>query len=234
MKDLSIIIPVYNEIKTIKKIIKKIKDLKVRKQIIVVDDGSNDGTRDVLIKNKNKIDKLIFHKNNLGKGAAIISAKKYIKGKYVAIQDADLEYDPKDLIKIFKYIKKNDLNIVYGSRVLNKNKFQKTKNFTHFIRIWGNIFLTFVSNVINNQNLTDAHTCYKVFNSSIFKKINLKEKGFSFCPEVTTKLSNKNFKIHEVSISYKGRTYEEGKKISSSDGFDALYSLIKYKYFMND
>ena len=118
---------------------------------------------------------------------------------------------------------------MYGSRVLNKNKYQNTKNFTHLIRIWGNIFLTFISNIINNQKLTDAHTCYKVFKSNIFKKIELNEKGFAFCPEVTTKLSNMKYKITEIPISYNGRTYGEGKKITSFDGIVALYCLIKYK-----
>ena len=169
----------------------------------------------------------------MGKGAAIKSAQKYIRGDYIGIQDADLEYNPKDLIKIYKFIKKNKFDVVYGSRVLNKNKYQNTKNFTHLIRIWGNVFLTIVSNFINKQNLTDAHTCYKVFNSRIFKKIKLKEKGFAFCPEVTTKLSKKNFQIREIPISYNGRTYGEGKKISSLDGLVALFSLIKYKFYSN-
>jgi len=228
---LTILIPCYNEIRTIKKLLKRISKLKIKKQIIVVDDGSNDGTLNFLKKNKKKINKLIIHKKNLGKGAAIISAKKHIRGEYVAIQDADLEYNPKDLVKIYNFIKKKKINVVYGSRVLNKNKFQNTKNFTHFVRIWGNIFLTFISNVINKQDLTDAHTCYKVFNSKIFKKIKLKEKGFAFCPEITTKISNKRYQIIEMPISYNGRTYEEGKKISSLDGLEALFSLIKYKYF---
>tara|TARA_B100001778_G_scaffold330358_1_gene332704 strand:+ start:2781 stop:3473 length:693 start_codon:yes stop_codon:yes gene_type:complete len=228
---LTILIPCYNEIRTIKKLLKRISKLKIKKQIIVVDDGSNDGTLNFLKKNKKKINKLIIHKKNLGKGAAIISAKKHIRGEYVAIQDADLEYNPKDLVKIYNFIKKKKINVVYGSRVLNKNKFQNTKNFTHFVRIWGNIFLTFISNIINKQDLTDAHTCYKVFNSKIFKKIKLKEKGFAFCPEITTKISNKRYQIIEMPISYNGRTYEEGKKISSLDGLEALFSLIKYKYF---
>lgn len=230
---LSIIIPVYNEKKYISKIIKKIINLKtIKKQIIIVDDGSFDGTTEILkkffTKNK-KINKIIFHKSNKGKGAAIRSAQKYIKGKYVAIQDADLEYNPKDLIRLYKNIKKDNVKVLYGSRVLGKNKFQNTKNFTHFIRIWANFVLTVVSNIINNQNLTDAHTCYKVFNSKLFKKISLSENGFAFCPEVTTKISNFKVKIYEIPISYNGRTFSEGKKISSFDGLRALYSLIKYK-----
>jgi len=197
----------------------------------VIDDASIDGTSKILKKYIKKIDKLISHKINKGKGAAIKSAQKYIRGKYTAIQDADLEYKPTDLLKILNYIKKKKLNVVYGSRVLNKNKFKNTKNFTHLVRIWGNIFLTKVSNIINNQSLTDAHTCYKVFRSDIFSKIKLQEKGFAFCPEVTTKIAKKNYLINEIPISYNGRTYLEGKKINSFDGLIALHCLLKYRYF---
>ena len=230
---LTVIVPVYNEKEFLRLILNKLVKIKIKKlQIIIVDDGSNDGSTEILkklyLKNK-KINKIIFHKKNSGKGSAIKSAQKYIKEKYVVIQDADLEYNPKDLVKIYDYIKKNKINVVYGSRVLNKNKYQNTKNFTHLIRIWGNIFLTNISNFINNQNLTDAHTCYKMFETKIFKKINLKEKGFAFCPEITTKLSKKKYKIKEIPISYKGRTYEKGKKITSMDGLIALFSLIKYR-----
>lgn len=231
MTKLTIIIPVYNEIKTIEKLIKKVLKINIKKQVIVVDDGSSDGTIKILSKYKNKIDKLITHKKNFGKGAAIRSAQKYIKGKYIVIQDADLEYNPKDLLSLLKRIEKKKLKVVYGSRVLNKNKYQNAKNFTHLVRIWGNVFLTKVSNFINNQDLTDAHTCYKVFLSSIFKKVKLEEDGFSFCPEITTKISKMNILINEYPISYNGRTYEQGKKITSIDGIDALYVLIKYRYF---
>ena len=230
---LTIIVPVYNERKYLSNILNKLTKIKIKKiQIIVVDDGSSDGSTEILkkkfLKNK-KINKIIFHDQNSGKGSAIRSAQKYVKGEYVAIQDADLEYDPKDLIKIYNFIRKNKINVVYGSRVLNKNKYQNTKNFTHLIRIWGNIFLTYVSNKINNQNLTDAHTCYKMFKTKIFKKINLREKGFAFCPEITTKLSKKNYNIVEIPISYSGRTYDNGKKITATDGLIALFSLIKYR-----
>ena len=230
MIDLTIIIPVYNEIKTIEKLLNRVFKINIKKQIIVIDDASIDGTSKILKKYIKKIDKLITHKINKGKGAAIKNAQKYIRGRYTAIQDADLEYKPADLLKILNYIKKKKLNVVYGSRVLNKNKFKNTKNFTHFVRIWGNIFLTKVSNIVNNQSLTDAHTCYKVFRSDIFSKIKLQEKGFAFCPEVTTKIAKKNYLINEISISYNGRTYLEGKKINSFDGLIALYCLLKYRY----
>lgn len=231
MIKLTIIIPVYNEIKTIEKLIQKILKINIKKQLIIVDDGSSDGTELVLKKYKNKISKLIIHKKNLGKGAAIKSGQKYIKGKYIGIQDADLEYDPRDLKKIVNEMDKRNLKVMYGSRVLKKNKFKNTQNFTHIIRIWGNIFLTKVSNFINKQKLTDAHTCYKVFDSNIFKKIKLKEKGFSFCPEITSKISMMNIDIKEFPINYIGRTYEQGKKITALDGLDALYVLTKYRYF---
>ena len=231
MIKLSIIIPVYNEIKTIEKLIKKILKLNIKKQVIVVDDGSSDGTQLILKKFKNKIDKLIIHNKNRGKGAAIKSAQKFVKGKYVGIQDADLEYNPKDLIRIVFEMEKKKYDIIYGSRVLNKSMFKNTQNFTHVIRIWGNIFLTKVSNFLNGQNLTDAHTCYKVMDSRIFKKIRLKEKGFSFCPEITTKLSLMNLNIKEFPITYSGRTYEQGKKITAFDGLDALFVLAKYRFF---
>ncbi len=231
MIKLTIIIPVYNEIKTIEKLLNKIIRLNIKKQIIVVDDGSSDGTQSILKKFNKKIDKLIFHKKNSGKGAAIKSAQKFVRGKYTGIQDADLEYDPKDLIKIVSSMERKKNKIIYGSRVLKKSMFKNTQNFTHVIRIWGNIFLTKVSNFLNNQNLTDAHTCYKVMDSKIFRKIELKEKGFSFCPEITTKLSLMNLEIKEIPISYYGRTYEEGKKITAFDGLDALFVLIKYRYF---
>ena len=231
MIKLSIIIPVYNEIKTIEKLINKILKLNIKKQVIVVDDGSSDGTQLILKKFKNKIDKLIVHNKNRGKGAAIKSAQKFVNGKYVGIQDADLEYNPKDLEKIVSEMEKKNFDIIYGSRVLNKSMFKNTQNFTHVIRIWGNIFLTKVSNFLNGQNLTDAHTCYKVMDSRIFKKIRLKEKGFSFCPEITTKLSLMNLNIKEFPISYSGRTYEQGKKITAFDGLDALFVLAKYRFF---
>ena len=231
MIKLTIIIPVYNEIKTIEKLINKILILNIKKQIIVVDDGSSDGTELILKKLKKKISKLITHKKNLGKGAAIKSAQKFVQAEYVGIQDADLEYNPKDLIKIVHEMKKDNSKIIYGSRVLKKSMFKNTQNFTHVVRIWGNIFLTKVSNFFNRQNLTDAHTCYKVMDSKIFKRIKLEEKGFSFCPEITTKLSLMNLDIKEFPISYSGRTYEQGKKITAFDGLDALYVLAKYRFF---
>ena len=232
MASLSIIIPVYNETRTIEKILNKIIKLKLDKQIIIVDDNSTDGTKIKILKYKKKVDKIIFHKTNLGKGAAIRSAQKFVKKEYVIIQDADLEYDPKDYKKLINPFLKNKNQVVYGSRVLGKSRY-KIKNFTSLSRVFFNHLLTILSNFINQQNLTDAHTCYKVFPRNLFKNIKLCENRFAFCPEVTTKISNLNIIINEVPISYKGRSYEEGKKISYIDGIQAIIALFKYKYLRN-
>ena len=227
----TIIIPVFNEKNYIDKIIKKVKsNVYFNKQIIVVDDCSSDGTRKIIKKIKN-IDKIIFHKRNLGKGAAIKSAIPYIKGSIVAIQDADLEYNPADLNKLIKIMISNNSRVIYGSRVLNKKRYNSEifiSNFTTF----GNHVLTIISNFLNNQKLTDAHTCYKVFKSDIFMKLNLQENDYAFCPEVTTKISLLNESIKEVPISYKGRTVVEGKKIQFYDAIRALITILKYKYFV--
>lgn len=229
---ITIIIPAFNEEKTIKKIIKKILSIKLHtKQIIVIDDCSNDNTKKILKKNfSNRIDKIIYHKKNLGKGAAIRSAQKFVRGDIVIIQDADLEYDPKDYQKLIKPIIINKNVVVYGSRVLGKNRY-RTKGFLSLSRIFFNHVLTLFSNFLNNQNLTDAHTCYKIFPAKIFKKLQLIENDFAFCPEVTTKLSKMGVKILELPITYKGRTVKQGKKIGIFDGFRALYVLAKYNFF---
>ena len=230
MTILTIIIPVYNETNTIVKIIDQILKTKIKKQIIVVDDCSTDGSKEKIIKNKRKIHKIVFHKKNLGKGAAIRTAQKYIKGKLVIIQDADLEYNPKDYKKLIKPIIKKKSLAVYGSRVLGKKRYM-TNDFTSLMRVFFNHILTIISNFLNRQKLTDAHTCYKVFDSKLFKKIKLKENGFAFCPEVTTKISKLKIDITEIPNSYKGRTYKQGKKISYYDGVMAIFALIKYKFF---
>lgn len=227
---LSIIIPVFNEKNTILKIIEKIENIKeINKEIIIVDDCSSDGTTEILKKLSNSNYKIIFHETNRGKGAAIRTAKKYITGKIVIIQDADLEYDPNDYIKLIEPIIKNNYKVVYGSRVLGKNRYA-AKNFSSVYRIFFNHMLTVISNIINRQNLTDAHTCYKTFSSDVFRSVNLEEDGFSFCPEITTKVSLMNIDIQEIAIQYYGRSYKDGKKIKLSDGIMALIALIKYRF----
>jgi len=229
---LSIIIPVFNEIGTIETIVDRINDLKfLNKEIIIVDDFSSDGTTS-LLKNVlyKKVHKIFYHEINLGKGAAIKSAKNFITGDIVIIQDADLEYDPKDYYNLIRPIQDKQNKVVYGSRVLGRNRYLQD-NFTSLYRIFFNHFLTFLSNLLNKQNLTDAHTCYKVFSRDVFDSIHLKENDFSFCPEVTTKLALKNIKIKEVTINYYGRDYKEGKKIKAFDGLKAIFILIKYRFF---
>ena len=228
---LTIIIPCFNEIKTIDKIVNQIKKQKIRKQIILIDDFSTDGTKQLIKKILyRKVDKVIYHKKNLGKGACIKSGIKHAKGQIILIQDADLEYSPSDYKKLIKPILSKKTNVVYGSRVLNKNRYSD-HNFSSIFRVVANHILTLFSNLLNNQKLTDAHTCYKVFKKDIIKKIKLEENGFSFCPELTTKIGLIKEKIFEVSISYKGRSYGEGKKINFKDGIHAVITLIYYKYF---
>jgi len=229
-KKLSIIIPLYNEKNTIEKLLNKIHKLNdIKKEIIVVNDASYDGSTNILKKNKNKITKLIHHKKNLGKGAAIKSAQKFINGEVVIIQDADLEYDPADYYKLLYFVNKG-YKVVYGSRVLGKNRYL-LKNFSSITRIFFNHILTIISNLLNNQKLTDAHTCYKMFVSDIFLKIKLEENDFSFCPEITTKIGLQKIKIKEVAIKYRGRNYNDGKKIRLIDGLKAIITLFKYRFF---
>ena len=229
---LSIIIPVYNEIKTIKKLILKVVNQQIKDiQIIVVDDFSTDGTREVIKNDLSQyINKIIYHEKNMGKGAAIRSAQKFVSGDIVIIQDADLEYDPEDYKKLIDPIINKRTSVVYGSRVLNTKRYN-SKNFISLHRIFFNHILTIFSNFVNKQNLTDAHTCYKVFDSKIFKNIKLSENDFAFCPEITSKISKLKLNIIEIGISYTGRSVEQGKKIGIIDGFRAIFVLLKYGLF---
>ena len=213
-KKITIIIPCYNEINTIEKIIKKIKKINIKNKIILIDDNSTDGSRE-LIQEKLINDKDLFlkHEINYGKGKCIISAKPFVLNDIVIIQDADLEYNPENYFDLIEPIFKKRVNVVYGSRVLNKENYQKNNNFLSSFRIFGNFVLTKISNIVNNQNLTDAHTCYKVFTKMFLIKLFLKEAGFNFCPEITTKISNLKEKIEEVPIDYYGRSKNEGKKL---------------------
>ena len=232
---ISIIIPCYNEkntlIKIINKIILSLNNHNFKSyEILIVDDGSSDGTTEIIKENfsLNNNFKTFFHDKNLGKGAAIKTAKKNSSGDIIIIQDADLEYDPDDYDKLLNPIIDGNFKVVYGSRVLNRERY-KISGFNSKVRIFGNHFLTIISNFLNRQNLTDAHTCYKVFHRDLFDLITLEENDFAFCPEVTSKISNLGFKIHEVPISYNGRSYKEGKKIKTTDALKALKTLIKYR-----
>ena len=228
----SVVIPVYNEEKSIKKLLKKVNSLKnIKKEIIVVNDGSTDQSYKLMKSEcKNLFDKLVSYKNNMGKGFACRQGIKKARGDIIIIQDADLEYNPNNFSRLIKPIINKKYKVVYGSRVIKGGKRIRPKTIGFAVRIFANHFLTFLSNLINNQNLTDAHTCYKVFSSKILKKIKLKENGFNFCPEVTTKISKLNIEIKEVPIDYYGRTIEEGKKIQFIDGFRAIFCLFKYKF----
>ena len=227
----TIIIPCFNEKKTIKQLINKVNIINIKKEIIIVDDGSFDGTTAILKKIKHKNIKIIFKKKNEGKGSAIKSALKLIKGDLVLIQDADLEYNPNDYYKLIKPFSNKKIKVVYGSRVLNKKRYLLKNDLLKNFRVFANQLLTFVSNFFNNQKLTDAHTCYKVFRKKLFLSLKLKENGFSFCPEVTTKISKKNIKIYEVPISYNGRKISDGKKIRFTDALSAFITIIKYRFF---
>jgi len=230
---ISIVVPIYNEEKYIKRILLKINKIDdIKKEIILVDDGSSDQTRKIIENEcKGLYQKLIPLEKNSGKGFALKEGFKQVSGEIVIIQDADLEYDPEDYTKLITPIIKSESKVVYGSRVLKGANRSRPKNIDTYIRMAANIFLTFLSNLLNKQNLTDAHTCYKVFDSVLLNEIELSENGFNFCPEFTAKISKLGIKILEVPISYNGRTHDEGKKISFIDGFRAIYAIVMYNIF---
>ena len=225
---ISIIIPVFNEINSIALVIERINFYKKDKEIIIIDDYSDDGTRSLLKEKKFKNTVLLFNDKNYGKGYSIRRGIKKAKGDIILIQDADLEYDPKDLFYLLRIYEKYNADVVYGSRF-------KTKEVNRVLFYWhslGNKFLTWLSNIFTNLNLTDMEVCYKIFRASLIKDIDLKENRFGFEPEVTAKISKiKNIKIFEAPINYFGRTYEEGKKIGWKDGFSAIRCIIQYNLF---
>ena len=226
---LSIIIPCYNEERTIEKVINNVINQKYKNiEIIVVDDCSQDTTPDILKKKlSNKIDKLLFHSTNQVKGAALRTGIIKATGDIILIQDADLEYDPDEYMSLINPILSGRADIVYGSRFIGSNP-HRAVYFWHKI---ANNFLTILSNILSGLNLTDIETCYKVFKSQILKDIKIEENGFGFEAEITAKISRKNYRIYEVGISYYGRTYTEGKKITWIDGIKAIYCIMKYNLF---
>jgi len=229
MYKISIIIPCFNEFKTIIKIIDKVKKFtKYEKEIIVVDDGSNDGTQDLLKNLNNNEIKNIFHKKNFGKVRAIKTALEFVTGDLIIIQDADLEYDPINYSQLIKPFEETDADVVYGSRFLGGGDYVRIHFFWHYI---ANKILTFLCNIITNLNMTDMETGYKVFRSEVLKSINIYENSFAIEPEITIKLARKKYKFFEVPISYNGRSYEEGKKIRLKDAFIGIFCLIKYGFF---
>jgi len=225
MPKLSVIVPVYNEEKTIARVIEEVKNTKIKgmaKEIIVVDDFSTDGTSGILKKAKGRI-KIFCHKKNMGKGAAVKTGINNSTGDIILIQDADLECDPQDYYALLQPIKMGLASVVYGSRFLDGSC--QTMSFRHY---FANRFLTFLANVFIGQSLTDMETCYKVFRREVLDGIEIKENRFGFEPEITAKIANKGYQIHEVPISYHPRTYCEGKKIKWKDGFEAIWCIIKY------
>jgi glycosyltransferase involved in cell wall biosynthesis len=226
---ISIIVPVFNEDKTILKILEKINAQKNNfdLEIIIYDDFSNDGTREILLQNKNLYKKIILGEKNLGKGYGIKQALNYISGDVVIIQDADLEYDPNDYSILLQPIINNNADIVLGSR-FKGDKPQRVLYFSHRI---ANCIITLLVNFLTNINFTDVETGLKVFRSNSIKELNLKENSFAIEIEMIMKIAKLKKKIYEVGISYNGRTYEEGKKIKLKDAFEAVIKVFKYKIF---
>ena len=222
---LSVIIPVYNEKNTITEILKQVIDVPVDKEIIIVDDSSTDGTREMLkdIRRTHKDIRLILKEKNEGKGSAVREGLKHIAGDIVVIQDGDLEYNPMDWIRMLQVIKDKRADVVYGSRILGKGE---KSSLTFYL---GGRLLSFLVNILYGANITDEPTCYKMFKVDVIRSIKLDCKGFEFCSEVTAKVLKKGYKIYEIPISYKPRKIKEGKKIRWKDGVIAIWTLIKYR-----
>jgi len=224
MKILSVVIPVYNEVDNIREIHARVRAVDIVKEIILVDDGSTDGTREILRGMSDDTTKVVLHEYNQGKGAALRTGFRNVTGDIVIIQDADLEYDPAQYPKLVQPILEGKADVVYGSRFVTGD-YRRVLYFWHMV---GNSLLTLLSNMLTNLNLTDMETCYKVFRREVLEKITIEENRFGFEPEITAKIAKLNVRIYETGISYSGRTYTQGKKIGWKDGFSAIRCILKY------
>lgn len=228
MNKITVLIPVFNEVKTLRIILRKVEETnfcELEKEIILIDDFSTDGTREILQELKDKY-KIFFHDENQGKGAALRTGLEHATGDIVIIQDADLEYEPSDYEPLIKLIIEDKADVAYGSR-LSGGKPSRSFMFTHLL---GNKFLTLMTNVLYNTTLTDMETCYKAFRTEFIKDIKIKSNRFDFEPEITAKVLKKGARLYELPISYYGREYEEGKKITWKDGIHAILALIKFRF----
>jgi glycosyltransferase involved in cell wall biosynthesis len=222
---LSVVMPVYNERATIEEIIRRVLVVPIRTELIVVDDGSKDGTRDILTELVKELPfKLIFQPANAGKGAALRRGFAEVTGDLVVIQDADLEYSPEEFPGLIELIVEGRADVVYGSRFLGRHR---VFMFSHYI---GNVIVTFLTNVLYNTMLSDMETCYKVMRTEVLRSMTLDSNGFGIEPELTAKIFKRHYRVYEVPITYDGRNYDEGKKITWRDGVVALWVLLKYRF----
>jgi len=224
-RKLSVIIPVYNERNTVAEAVRRSRtaEIPLEREIVVVDDGSDDGTRQILSQLQDSTVRLVSHPANRGKGAAIRTGLSHVTGDLVLIQDADLEYDPDDWPKLLAPVLKGKARVVYGSRFTGE---RRNMMFWHWV---GNRFLSLVTNLLYNTTLSDMETCYKLFDRRVLRGLTIDSDRFDFEPEITAKVLRRGFRIYEVPISYAGREYHEGKKITWKDGFRALYTLVRYR-----
>lgn len=223
---LSVVIPVYNEIRTLAEILKRVRAVEIEKEIIMVDDFSTDGTRDILEGLKGEDGKVFYHPRNMGKGAALRTGFQHISGDYVIVQDADLEYDPQDYHRLIVPVKEKNAQVVYGSRFSATGR-PGNMAFSNWA---ANKSLTALTNLLYGAAVTDMETCYKLFKAEVIKDVRIESDRFGFEPEITAKLLRRNIIIHEVAITYLGRTSLEGKKIGWGDGVSALWTILKYRF----